>query len=282
ICLPSERTSEPELEILAIKLGCVLGTSSQSESYTSTPSGWKSALVVTMNTPGPESTLSPTEYTSLSYHHYPLNNYPHNSESVVQAYQLGALGLTKSLVDCWMMGKLKHDLLMTLDKQLMLEMLGDESLEMIVDESLDMIKDGSLDMIEDESLMVEDKSLEKLVNESLKLDEEHFESVIADSESDSLPHAHAQTTKTYYKHQDSRIKKAQELKTKTSANSDIKDNSSETKLWGKLLESFQEDAKYEHVGQDTRWQGGKDDQDIQGKDLEISKSKTKSKDNDKG
>ncbi|GJT03643.1 hypothetical protein Tco_0838105 [Tanacetum coccineum] len=27
-------------------------------------------------------------------------------------------------------------------------------------------------------------------------------------ESDSLPHAHAQTTKTYYKHQDSRIMKA--------------------------------------------------------------------------
>ncbi|GJY69655.1 hypothetical protein Tco_0472637 [Tanacetum coccineum] len=70
--------------------------------------------------------------------------------------------------------------------------------------------------------------------------------------SDSLPHAHAQTTKTYYKHQDSRIKKAQVLKTKTYANSDIKDNSSETKLWGRLLESFQEDAKYEHVGQDTR------------------------------
>ncbi|GJZ18946.1 hypothetical protein Tco_0555536 [Tanacetum coccineum] len=39
--------------------------------------------------------------------------------------------------------------------------------------------------------------------------------------SDSLPHAHAQTTKTYYKHQDLRIKKAQELKTKTSANSDV-------------------------------------------------------------
>ncbi|GKD12451.1 hypothetical protein Tco_1196858 [Tanacetum coccineum] len=83
-------------------------------------------------------------------------------------------------------------------------------------------------------------------------------------------------------HQDSRIKKAQELKTKTSLNSDIKDNSSETKLRGRLLESFQEDAKYEHVGQDTRSQGGKDDQDKQGKDLEISKSKTKSKDNDKG
>ncbi|GJU16670.1 hypothetical protein Tco_1144636 [Tanacetum coccineum] len=35
--------------------------------------------------------------------------------------------------------------------------------------------------------------------------------------SDSLPHAHAQTTKTFYKHQDSRIMKAQELKTKTYA-----------------------------------------------------------------
>ncbi|GKD26490.1 hypothetical protein Tco_1232704 [Tanacetum coccineum] len=100
--------------------------------------------------------------------------------------------------------------------------------------------------------------------------------------SDSLQHAHAQTTKTYYKHQDSRIKKSHELKTKTSAYSDIKDNSSETKLRGRLLESFQEDAKYEHVGQDTRSQDGKDDQDKQGKDLEISKSKTKSKDNDKG
>ncbi|GJX25039.1 hypothetical protein Tco_0231335 [Tanacetum coccineum] len=79
--------------------------------------------------------------------------------------------------------------------------------------------------------------------------------------SDSLPHAHAQTTKTYYWHQDSRIKKAQEFKTKTSANSDIKDNSLETKLRGRLLKSFQEDAKYEHVGQDTRSQGDKDDHD---------------------
>ncbi|GJS16969.1 retrovirus-related pol polyprotein from transposon TNT 1-94 [Tanacetum coccineum] len=93
--------------------------------------------------------------------------------------------------------------------------------------------------------------------------------------SDSLPHAHAQTTKTYYKHQDSSIKKAQVLKTKTSAYSDNKDNSSEIKLRGRLLASFQDDAKYEHVGQDTRSQGGKDDQDKQGKDLEISKSKTK-------
>ncbi|GJT35971.1 retrovirus-related pol polyprotein from transposon TNT 1-94 [Tanacetum coccineum] len=76
--------------------------------------------------------------------------------------------------------------------------------------------------------------------------------------SDSLPHAHAHSTKTFYKHQDSRIMKAQELKTKTSANSDINDNSSEIKLRGRLLESFQDDAKYEHVGQDTRSQGGKD------------------------
>nr|GEU56847.1 hypothetical protein [Tanacetum cinerariifolium] len=58
------------------------------------------------------------------------------------------------------------------------------------------------------------------------------------AESDSLPHAHAQTTKTYYKHQDSSIKKAQELKTKTFANSDIKDTSSETNLRGRLLETF--------------------------------------------
>ncbi|GJZ90917.1 retrovirus-related pol polyprotein from transposon TNT 1-94, partial [Tanacetum coccineum] len=98
--------------------------------------------------------------------------------------------------------------------------------------------------------------------------------------SDSLPLAHAQTTKTYYKHQDSRIKKAQVLKTKTFG--DIKDPSSGTKLQGRLLASFQKDVKYEHVGQDTRLQGGKDDQEKQGKDLEISKSKTKSKDNDKG
>ncbi|GKB59459.1 retrovirus-related pol polyprotein from transposon TNT 1-94 [Tanacetum coccineum] len=80
--------------------------------------------------------------------------------------------------------------------------------------------------------------------------------------SDSLPHAHAQTTKTYYKHQDSRIMKAQELKTKTSANSDIQDLPLRYQVYqGRLLASFQDDAKYEHVGQDTRSQGGKDDQD---------------------
>ncbi|GJZ20235.1 hypothetical protein Tco_0556825 [Tanacetum coccineum] len=104
-------------------------------------------------------------------------------------------------------------------------------------------------------------------------------------ESDSLPHAHAhaQTTKTYYKHQDSKIKKAQELKTKTFANSDIQDLPLRYQVYqGRLLASFQDDEKYEHVGQDTRSQGGKDDQDKQGKDLKISELKTKSKDIDKG
>nr|GEY61381.1 hypothetical protein [Tanacetum cinerariifolium] len=73
--------------------------------------------------------------------------------------------------------------------------------------------------------------------------------------SDSFLHTHAQTTKTYYKHQDLRIKKDQVLKTKTFVNSDIKDNSLETKLQGRLSESFQDDANYEHVGQDKRSQG---------------------------
>ncbi|GJX59045.1 hypothetical protein Tco_0290435 [Tanacetum coccineum] len=51
---------------------------------------------------------------------------------------------------------------------------------------------------------------------------------------------------------------------------------------GRLLVSFQDDAKYEHVGQDIRSQGGQDDQDKQGKYLKISDVKTKSKDKDKG
>ncbi|GKD01754.1 hypothetical protein Tco_1172028 [Tanacetum coccineum] len=71
--------------------------------------------------------------------------------------------------------------------------------------------------------------------------------------SDSLPHAHAQTTKTYYWHQDSRIKKAQDSKTKTSVNSDIQDLPSRYQVYqGTLLASFLGDAKYKHVGQDTR------------------------------
>ncbi|GJR89470.1 hypothetical protein Tco_0213481 [Tanacetum coccineum] len=103
----------------------------------------------------------------------------------------------------------------------------------------------------------------------------------------SLPHALCSNYKGHtisYKHQDSRIMKAQELKTKTSAQTLIyKIFLQRYQVYqGRLLASFQDDAKYEHVGQDTRSQGGKDDQDKQGKDLKISDIKTKSKDNDKG
>ncbi|GJR25699.1 retrovirus-related pol polyprotein from transposon TNT 1-94 [Tanacetum coccineum] len=81
--------------------------------------------------------------------------------------------------------------------------------------------------------------------------------------SNSLPHAHAHSTKTFYKHQDSRIMKAQELKTKTSAQTLIyKIFLQRYQVYQRrLLASFQDDAKYEHVGQDTRSQGGKDDQE---------------------
>nr|GEX85751.1 hypothetical protein [Tanacetum cinerariifolium] len=85
---------------------------------------------------------------------------------------------------------------------------------------------------------------------------------------------------TYYKHRDLRIKKAQEFKTKTSANSGIQDLPLRYQVYqGRLLASFLADAKYEHVGQDTRSQGGKD---LKEKYLKISDQKTKSKDNDKG
>ncbi|GJT64058.1 hypothetical protein Tco_1015538 [Tanacetum coccineum] len=53
-------------------------------------------------------------------------------------------------------------------------------------------------------------------------------------------------------------------------------------LCGRLLASFQDNAKYEHVGQVSRSQDSKDNKDKQGKDLRISEQKTKSKDNDKG
>ncbi|GJV12557.1 hypothetical protein Tco_1354098 [Tanacetum coccineum] len=67
------------------------------------------------------------------------------------------------------------------------------------------------------------------------------------------------------------------------ANSDIQDIPLRYQFYqGILLASFQDDAKYEHVGQDTRSRDGKDDKDKQGKDLKISNVKTKSKDNDKG
>ncbi|GJR50053.1 retrovirus-related pol polyprotein from transposon TNT 1-94 [Tanacetum coccineum] len=86
------------------------------------------------------------------------------------------------------------------------------------------------------------------------------------------------TTKTFYKHQDSRIMKAQELKTKTSAQTLIyKIFLQRYQVYqGRLLASFQDDAKYEHVGQDTRSQGGKDDQDKHEK-IRDSDITTKSK-----
>ncbi|GKD91419.1 hypothetical protein Tco_1366926, partial [Tanacetum coccineum] len=104
------------------------------------------------------------------------------------------------------------------------------------------------------------------------------------SKVDSLPCAHAQTAKTYYKHQDSRIKKAQELKTKSSANSDINNlpqRYQDKDYQGRLLASFQDDAKYEHVGRVTRSQGGKYDKDKQRERFKDLETKTKSKDNDK-
>ncbi|GJX80712.1 hypothetical protein Tco_0328861 [Tanacetum coccineum] len=84
----------------------------------------------------------------------------------------------------------------------------------------------------------------------------------------SLPHAHAQTTKTYYKHQDSRIMKAQELKTKTSAQTLIyKIFPQRYQVYqGRLLASFQDDAKYEHVGQDTRSRANGNLRELSGKE----------------
>ncbi|GJW15463.1 hypothetical protein Tco_0019596, partial [Tanacetum coccineum] len=68
------------------------------------------------------------------------------------------------------------------------------------------------------------------------------------AESDSLPHAHAQATMTYYEHQDSRIKKAQESKTKTSETLIFKiflkryQDFQDMDCQERLLESFQNDA----------------------------------------
>ncbi|GJW04545.1 retrovirus-related pol polyprotein from transposon TNT 1-94 [Tanacetum coccineum] len=65
-------------------------------------------------------------------------------------------------------------------------------------------------------------------------------------ESNSVPRAHTQATKTYYKHQDSRIKNAQNIK--TSPNSDIQDlpksyqDYQDNNCQGRLLASFQDDA----------------------------------------
>nr|GEY02016.1 retrotransposon protein, putative, unclassified [Tanacetum cinerariifolium] len=89
----------------------------------------------------------------------------------------------------------------------------------------------------------------------------------------------------YTKHQDSRIKnqESSNSKTKNSTNSDIQDLPSRNQVYqGRLLTSFQDDAKYEHGGQDTRSQGGKRRSRQKDKDLKISDEKMKSKDNHKG
>nr|GFA64848.1 hypothetical protein [Tanacetum cinerariifolium] len=66
----------------------------------------------------------------------------------------------------------------------------------------------------------------------------------------------------YTKHQDSRIKKAQTQRQRLPQTLIYKDLPLRYQVYqGRLLASFQDDAKYEHVGQDTRSQGGKDDQD---------------------
>ncbi|GJR31849.1 hypothetical protein Tco_0323431 [Tanacetum coccineum] len=72
-------------------------------------------------------------------------------------------------------------------------------------------------------------------------------------------------------------------KTKTFANSDIQDLPLRYQVYqGRLLASFQNDAKYKHISQDPRSQDGKDNKDKQRKYLKISEQKTKSKDNDRG
>nr|GEU98798.1 retrovirus-related Pol polyprotein from transposon TNT 1-94 [Tanacetum cinerariifolium] len=113
--------------------------------------------------------------------------------------------------------------------------------------------------------MIRDECVKGIMLTKIELTVEQSQQGVSNDvllESDSSPHAHTQTTKTYYKHQDSRIMKAQESKTKTSVNSDIQDLPLRYQVYqGRWLASFQVDAKYEHGGQDTRSHGGKDDQD---------------------
>ncbi|GKA16422.1 putative ribonuclease H-like domain-containing protein [Tanacetum coccineum] len=89
-----------------------------------------------------------------------------------------------------------------------------------------------------------------------------------------------------YKPAASRFKnhESSNLKTKTSANSDIQDLPSRYQDYqdkdcqGRSVASFQENAKCEQVGQGPISQGGKD---LKEKDLKISEQKTMSKDNNK-
>ncbi|GJR65121.1 hypothetical protein Tco_0011186 [Tanacetum coccineum] len=104
-------------------------------------------------------------------------------------------------------------------------------------------------------ILLEPASNKLLVGDSLNLPDHRIHKdgdgdALFQLKSDSLPHAHAQTTKTYYKHRDSRIMKAQELKTKNSAQTLIyKIFLQRYQVYqGRLLSSFQDDAKYEHVG----------------------------------
>nr|GEU89151.1 hypothetical protein [Tanacetum cinerariifolium] len=60
------------------------------------------------------------------------------------------------------LNQIREDLLVTVKKHLVLEMIVD-GLLMIEDESLEMLVDESLEMIEDESLDI-------IINETLKLD----------------------------------------------------------------------------------------------------------------
>nr|GEZ49541.1 hypothetical protein [Tanacetum cinerariifolium] len=144
--------SEPELEIYAMKLGCALGKSSQSESYTLTPSAWKSALVVTVKAPGPKLILSPV------------------------SAKITTLLVLEMFVDESHEMIMDDSLDMIMDESLIVE---DKLLVKLMDETL-MVDDKSLEKHVDETMMVKDKSLEKLVDEIMKPDEEHFESVIPD------------------------------------------------------------------------------------------------------
>ncbi|GJT10475.1 retrovirus-related pol polyprotein from transposon TNT 1-94 [Tanacetum coccineum] len=77
---------------------------------------------------------------------------------------------------------------------------------------------------------------------------------LTSAESDSLPHAHVQNTDILVA---SRFKNQENSnsKTKTSENSDIQDLPLRYQVYqGILLASFQNDTKYEYVGQDTRSQ----------------------------
>ncbi|GKC58042.1 hypothetical protein Tco_1085640 [Tanacetum coccineum] len=100
-------------------------------------------------------------------------------------------------------------------------------------------------------------------------------------ESNSLPHAHAQTTKTYYKHQDLRIMKAQELKTKTSAQTRIQGSSSKLSSLSREIDSklFKMIPKSDGMlvktpRSQTKWQRRSRQKD---KDLKISNEKDKVK-----